>query len=200
MFRIICGMMVERTYDWLSQKILDNYSYSVTPDWFIDPIVRDELRAVDKVVDVNGYCLIKEDGSVIPPQWLCQGTRQFLYMTQGKYPVYDSTFFGVNVYPFFYRWAEEKKVDVTITTCYLGEWKYPEMKGICLNDGKYFKDGMDMQDAIIDNRNTMLDNMDDSGRLWARRINNDRDGEVIYEGNPFYINTGLDIKKFREDW
>lgn len=200
MFRIICGMMVERTYDWLSQKILDNYSYSVTPDWFTDPIVRDELMAVDKVVDVNGYCLIKEDGSVIPPQWLCQGTRQFLYMTQGKYPVYDSTFFGVNVYPFFYRWANEKNVDVTITTCYMGEWRYPEMRGICLNDGTLFNSGREMQTAIINNKNTMLDSMSDDGKLWARKINNDRNGDIVYEGDPFYIDTGVDLKKYREDW
>lgn len=192
--------MVERTYDWLSQKILDNYSYSVTPDWFTDPIVRDELRAVDKVVDVNGYCLIKEDGSVIPPQWLGQGTRQFLYMTQGKYPIYDSTFIGVNVYPFFYRWANEKNVDVTITTCYMGEWRYPEMRGICLNDGTLFNSGREMQTAIINNKNTMLDSMSDDGKLWARKINNDRNGDIVYDGDPFYIGTGVDLKKYREDW
>lgn len=185
--------MVERTYDWLSQKILDNYSYSVTPDWFTDPIVRDELRAVDKVVDVNGYCLIKEDGSVIPPQWLCQGTRQFLMMTQNKFLVYDSTFFGTNVYPFFCRWVEEKGIDVTIITSYLGEWKYKELRGICLNNGEYFNNGSEMQDMIIDCRDVMLDDMMPDGRIWARNLVSNKDNEMVYTGDPYYIETGIKV-------
>ena len=30
--------------------------------------------------------------------------------------------------------------------------------------------------------------------------NNDRNGDIVYEGDPFYIDTGVDLKKFREDW
>lgn len=193
MFRIICGMMVERTYDWLSQKILDNYSYSVTPDWFTDPIVRDELMAVDKIFDVNGMCLIKENGLVIPPQWLCQGTRQFLMMTRNKFLVYDSTFFGTNVYPFFFRWAEEKGIDVTIITSYLGEWKYKELRGICLNNGEYFNNGSEMQDMIIDCRDVMLDDMMPDGRIWARNLVSNKDDEMVYTGDPYYIETGIKV-------
>ena len=200
MFKVICGRPLDDRAKWLRGKIGDSFSMAAEENWFTDKIVRDELRAVEDIVDVKGFCFIKRDGTTIPPQWLCQGTRQFIMMTQKNNIIYDSFYFGVNVYPFFYRWANEKNVDVTITTCYMGEWRYPEMKGICLNDGTLFNSGREMQTAIINNKNTMLDSMSDDGRLWARRINNDRNGDIMYEGDPFYIDTGVDLKKYREDW
>ena len=193
MFRIICGMTVKSKYNWLSRKVPDVFSYAVKPDWFTDDIVRDELKAVDKIFDVNGMCLIKENGLVIPPQWLCQGTRQFLMMTQNKFLVYDSTFFGTNVYPFFCRWAEEKGIDVTIITSYLGEWKYKELRGICLNNGEYFNNGSEMQDMIIDCRDVMLDDMMPDGRIWARNLVSNKDNEMVYTGDPYYIETGIKV-------
>ena len=193
MFRIICGMTVKSKYNWLSRKVPDVFSYAVKPDWFTDDIVRDELKAVDKIFDVNGMCLIKENGLVIPPQWLCQGTRQFLMMTQNKFLVYDSTFFGTNVYPFFCRWAEEKGIDVTIITSYLGEWKYKELRGICLNNGEYFNNGSEMQGMIIDCRDVMLDDMMPDGRIWARNLVSNKDDEMVYTGDPYYIETGIKV-------
>lgn len=193
MLKVICGDTLKPKYPWLRGKIFDEYSYDLKRETLDDPIVQDELREVDKIVDVNGFCLTKNDGTVIPPQWLCQGTRQFIMMAQNNNLICDSVFFGMNVYPFFSRWAEERNVDVYMITSALGEGLYKDMKGICLNTGDYFNNGMEMQDLVIDNRKTVLDDMDENGRIWARHVCNDDENNVIMCGKPFYIETGLKL-------
>lgn len=193
--RMICGMTVKSQYNWLSSKVPDIYSYSVKPDWFEDRIVRDELKEVDKIYDVQGLCLLKENGVAISPNWLSQGTRQFLMMTQNKFLIYDSTFFGVNVYPFFCRWANEKNIDVTIITSYLGEWEYDDLNGICLNTGEYFHTGLEMQHMIIKNRDVMLDDMTPDGKILARNLVSNKNDVMVYTGEPYYIDTGIKLPK-----
>lgn len=114
-------------------------------------------------------------------------------MAQNNNLICDSVFFGMNVYPFFSRWAEEKNVDVYIITSALGEGLYKDMKGICLNTGGYFNNGMEMQDLVLSNRKTVLDDMDENGRIWARHVCNDDDNNVVMCGKPFYIETGLKL-------
>lgn len=188
MFKVICGRPLDDRAKWLRGKIGDSFSMAAEENWFTDKIVRDELRAVEDIVDVKGFCFIKRDGTTIPPQWLCQGTRQFIMMTQKNNIIYDSFYFGVNVYPFFCRWANEKNVDVTIVTSDVGVWKYKGLKGVLLNTGEKFNSSSELEDMIWKYRKTALGDMSPDGKLWAQRFNMTDNGFEYY-GNPFYIDT-----------
>ena len=148
MFKVIAGMPLDDNAKWFRGKISDSYAVAAEAEWFEDKIVRDELKAVENIVDVNGLCLIKEDGQVIPPQWLSQGSRQFLMMTQKNNTIYDSCRFGVKVFPFFCRWANEKNVDVTIVTSDVGVWMYKGLNGILLNTGERFNSSAELEDSV----------------------------------------------------
>lgn len=188
MFKVIAGMTLDDNAKWFRGKISDSYAIAVEAEWFEDKIVRDELKAVENIVDVNSLCLIKEDGQVIPPQWLSQGSRQFLMMTQKNNTIYDSCRFGVNVFPFFCRWANEKNVDVTIVTSDIGVWKYKGLNGILLNTGERFTSSKELEDLIWEYRKTALGDMSPDGKLWARRFNM-TDSGFEYYGEEFYIDV-----------
>ena len=82
----------------------------VEESWLEDDIIKEELKDVDHIVDINGLLLTKDDGDRIPVHWISQSSKQFIFATQVKSEkVVDCFHVGWNVYKYFYKWCKEKK-------------------------------------------------------------------------------------------
>lgn len=169
MFKVISGVTAEPNVSWLNGKVSESFIRRSQEEWFEDKIVKDELRCVEHIIDPTFPMFKKESGVRIPPHWLSQGTRQFLYMTKIPKGVFDSFYFGANVYPFFYRWSKDKNIDVIIKTNSVEVMKYDELSGLFLNTGDYFSNGKELHMLIRDNRQTLLKSYD-NGVITAQKF------------------------------
>ena len=156
MFKVLSGVTEEPNVPWLNGKVSEGFIRRARVEWFEDQIVKDELRVVEHIVEPTFPMFKKESGVLIPPHWLGQGTRQFLYMTKIPKGIFDSFYFGVNVYPFFCRWANEKGVDVVVKINSRDVWEYKELSGLYLNTREYFNNGDELYELIVNNRQTLL--------------------------------------------
>lgn len=156
MFKVLSGVTEEPNVPWLNGKVSEGFIRRARVEWFEDQIVKDELRVVDHIVEPTFPMFKKESGVLIPPHWLSQGTRQFLYMTKIPKGIFDSFYFGANVYPFFCRWANEKGVDVVVKINSRDVWEYKDLSGLYLNTGEYFNNGDELYELIVNNRQTLL--------------------------------------------
>ena len=188
-FRVIVGIPLDDRAKWLRCQIGDSFSYGARVEWFADSIVREELLDVDGIVDINGFCLKKKNGRVISPDWLSQGSRQFLMMTQRNTSIYDSCLFGRNVFPYFYRWADERNTSVTVVASEPELWWCDELRGTVLNTGEQFNSGEELDKLILENKNTVLGSLE-NGKLWARKFRVDSEDNAEYYGDQFYIDVG----------
>lgn len=156
MFKVLSGVTEEPNVPWLNGKVSEGFIRRARVEWFEDQIVKDELRVVDHIVEPTFPMFKKESGVLIPPHWLSQGTRQFLYMTKIPKGIFDSFYFGANVYPFFCRWANERGVDVAVKINSRDVWEYKDLSGLYLNTGEYFNNGEELYELIVNNRQTLL--------------------------------------------
>lgn len=187
MLRVLAGFTEQLNNKWLRGSVKDTFTYDVEADWFQDPIVREALYEIDGVVDVMGVALVKEDGLVIPPDWLSHGVKQFISMTRDTSLVCDGYYFGWNVYKFFYKWAEEKGVDVTLllndNACLREEF---QMSGVLLNTGESFSGNRDMANKILNNRNVILSDSY-NGVITARKFKRDDNDKLYTYGKEIKI-------------
>lgn len=187
MLRILSGFTEQLNNRWLRGTVQDTFSYDVEEDWFDDPIVREALYEIDGIVDVIGVALKKDDGLVIPPEWLSHGVKQFISMTRDPSLVCDGQYFGWNVYKFFYKWSVAKGIDVTLllndNSC-LNE-KY-EMSGVILNTGESFINNRQMATKILQTRNVLLSGSHDKV-LIAKKFKRGSNDELYTYGREFKI-------------
>lgn len=171
MLRVLSGFPEKLRNSWLIGSVIRYFDRAVTEDWLHDSIILDELYSVDKIVKVDGLMLTKDTGRRIPVNWISHGSKQFICMTQYTDIIYDSFHYGDNVYEFFYRWAKEKNVDVTLLISSIGAINIKnEFKGIYLNNGAEFNSGSELADLCLSYRHCYLEETQNKREILAHPV------------------------------
>lgn len=179
MLRVLSGFPEKLVNSWLRGSVIGYFDRVVREEWLEDDIIHDELRAVDKIVKVDGLMLTKETGRRIPVNWLSHGSKQFICMTQYTDIIYDSFHYGANVYEFFYRWIKEKNVDVTLLINSNGSCLIKnEFKGIFLNTGVEFNSGKELANLYYDYGNCYLEETEDRREIVVHPVK-----EILFDKN-----------------
>lgn len=160
MLRILSGVypLEGKRPIWIRGKVMSSFDRRVKPDWLADTIVKDELRDVDRIVNMEGLLLEKDSGIQIPVNWISQGSKQFITATQNPSIVVNCFYVGWNVYKYFYKWCKEKDVDITLlmNTSFILNVEQ-NLSGVFLNTGEYFSSNIEVAKLIHEHKKTKLD-------------------------------------------
>lgn len=172
MLKILTGNfdMSGKLPEWLRGKMMSGFDMRVDDDWLYDDIVKEELKAVDHIVNINGLLLTKDTGRRIPVHWISQGSKQFIYATRGiDNKVVDCFHVGSNVYEFFHKWCNSKGVDITLLMQGLGVMRVPyQLNGVFLNTGETFSNNDELIRKLFKYRFSKLENTVDRGVIHAK--------------------------------
>lgn len=175
MLKILTGNfdMSGKHPEWLRRKMGSIFDNRVDDDWLLDPIVQEELLAVDHIVGINGLLLTKDTGKRIPVHWVAQSSKQFIYATRGlDDKVVDCFHVGSNVYEYFHKWCTDKDVDITLLMQGLGVMRIKyQLNGIFLNTGEPFANNDELLRKLFKYRFSKLENTVDNGVIHAKLCN-----------------------------
>lgn len=197
MLKIITGTFEEdRIFDWLQGKLTASFDMCVEESWLEDDIIKEELRDVDHIVDINGLLLTKDDGDRIPIHWISQGSKQFIFATQVKSEkVVDCFHVGWNVYKYFYIWCKEKNEDITllmnnseVLSCDV------DLQGLFLNTGEMFHTNKELVNLLYKNMYVTLSTYAPNNIVTASEFYFDEDEIEHFTGKKYLI----DLKKGRK--
>jgi hypothetical protein len=83
-------------------------------EWFQDPFVQRIMSEVDHVSVIDGFVLQAHDGTIIPPEYLCTGTKTAICIYECPDQIFNVTQMGDNVFIYICNLAYRK--DVTVLT------------------------------------------------------------------------------------
>ena len=152
MFRVLSGNYVVngKIPSWVRPKVGSEFTRRVDESWLEDEIVRRELLEVEGIVKFNGLSLTKSSGKRIPVDWISQGSKQFIMMTQNPSYVVNCVHVGWNVYKYFKEWADTKYVDVTLLMNGNGALHVEGLSGLFLNSGEIFSSSRELVNMIYE--------------------------------------------------
>lgn len=74
------------------------FSINKKIEWFQDPVVKNIMKYVDKIVVKDGFCLENELGMVIPPEYLSTGCKTAILVWEYPDTVFNMTQCGNNAF------------------------------------------------------------------------------------------------------
>ena len=83
-------------------------------EWFEDPFVQRIMKEVDHVTVIQGFVLQAANGNVIPPEYLCTGTKTAICMYEHPELIFNATQMGDNVFCYICELALTQ--DITVLT------------------------------------------------------------------------------------
>lgn len=188
MLRVVSGIPEKPILTWVYGKADSFFDYRVEESWFEDNIIKQELRDVDKIVKIDGLLLTTETGRRIPPNWLSQGSKQFITMTRKPKKFYNAIHYGANLYEYFYKWASERNTDVNMlinSPLCIGK----NMKGVFINNNSLFNSGEELCDLILSWREGILYEKDENGNVFYERAERRGDmGALVGLGTRVKLN------------
>lgn len=83
-------------------------------EWFEDPFIQQMMQEVDHVSVLQGFVLQAANGNVIPPEYLCTGTKTAICMYECQDLIFNATQMGDNVFYYICKIACTR--DITVLT------------------------------------------------------------------------------------
>lgn len=102
-------------------------------EWFEDSFVQRIMKEVDHVNVIQGFVLQTKNGDIIPPEYLCTGTKTAICMYECPNLIFNATQMGDNVFCYICEYALDH--DITVLT--YRDLPYNLLK--CLNIQKDYK-------------------------------------------------------------